>query len=128
MDEIKHSKPLTYRIYDYLKENCVGKENAISGRDLSAKFGIDRRTLRYYKHEILMNPELTRVVMTCNKGYDVPTEEEGIKDLKRMSNQAYSLLEIISIAKKKAEKHMQGQINLGKNYKEFVEAFGDPKK
>lgn len=124
MSEIKHSKPLTYRIYDYLKENCVGKENAISGRDLSAMFKIDRRMLRYYKHEILMNPELTRVVMTCNKGYYIPTVEEGIKDLKRIHAQAMSLLEVWSVAQKKAAREGQGQINLGKDYKEFVEAYG----
>lgn len=125
MNEIKHSKPIVYRIYDYLKENCVGKESAISGRDLSAMFKIDRRTLRTYKHEILMNPELTRVVMTCNKGYYIPTAEEGIKDLKRIHGQAMSLLEVWSVAQKKAGRDGQGQINLGKNYKEFVEAFGN---
>lgn len=124
MNETKHSKPIVYRIYTYLKENCVGKENAISGRDLSTIFKIDRRTLRTYKHEILMNPDLTRVVMTCNKGYYIPTVEEGIKDLKRIHAQAMSLLEVWSVAQKKAGREGQGQINLGKDYKAFVEAFG----
>lgn len=124
MIETKHSRPIVYRIYDYLKENCVGKENAISGADLSAMFKIDRRMLRTYKHEMLMNPELTKVVMTCNKGYYTPTIEEGIKDLKRIYAQAMSLLEVWSVAQKKAGREGQGQINLGKDYKAFVEAFG----
>ena len=73
MNEIKHSKPLTYRIYDYLKENHVGKENAISGADLADKFNISQRKLREVVNEIRNSQELEKIIASSNNGYFICT-------------------------------------------------------
>ena len=125
MNEIKHSKPLTYRIYDYLKTNCVGRENAISGRDLSAMFGISPRQLRTYINEIRNSTELRRVVLSGNAGYFMATEEEFERYNKRLESQALSLLKVFHSNCKKAAKDGQFLIPLGNSYKEIFEAFGN---
>lgn len=124
MIETKKHEPLVYRIYDELK-NHVGKDNAINGSSLSAMFDISERMLRTYIHEIRESKDLSKVILTCNKGYYIPTEEEGTKDVQRLFNQAFSTLRVARATMDKAGLQGQGKIKLGEYYKEFVEAFGE---
>ena len=124
MIETKHTEPITYRIYDTLKQHC-GKENAISGADLSAMFGIDKRQLRKHIHTIRESQELSKVILACNKGYYIPTVEEGTHDINRLYSQAFSLLRIARASEKKAGLEGQYKIKLGEFYQDYVKAFGD---
>lgn len=64
----KHHESITYRLYDELK-NHVGKENAISAKDLSAMFGMSKRTLRVHIREIRNSGELEKVIGSYEGGY-----------------------------------------------------------
>lgn len=123
--EIKKHEPIVYKLYDYLKNNHVGKSNAILGRELAAKFNFSERKLRYYVREIRESTELSKVVLTCNRGYYIPTREEGIKDVRRQYSQAVSTLKIARLMEKKAELDGQGKLPLGKYYQDFIAAFGN---
>lgn len=124
MIETKHSQPIVYRIYDALKAH-IGKANAVSGTALSEQFGISQRRLRMYIHEIRYNPELSKVVLTCNKGYYIPLQGESIKDINRLYSQAFSLLRIARASEKKAGLDGQYKLKLGEFYKDYVQAFGE---
>lgn len=125
MIETKHHKPIAYRIYDYLNDNCVSEENAIQGRDLSARFDITERQLRTIIHEIRNSGELTRIILSSNKGYFMATEEEFERANRRLENQARSLLKVSYANRKKAAKDGQYKLPLGKYYSQVFEAFGE---
>ena len=122
--ETKKHAPIVYKVYDYMKTR-VGKANAICGKKLSAKFDISERKLRDIVHEIREDETLTHLILTCNKGYYVPTKDEGAKDIKRIANQACSLFKIAHKLAKKAELDGQGKIAMGDYFKPFVEAYGE---
>lgn len=123
--ETKLHEPIVYRIYDCLKENHVSKAKVISGKELSAQFGITERKLRDYISEIREDMQFDKVIMPCNKGYYIPTEEEGTTDVNRLFKHAFSELRIARASVTKASRNRQGKIKLGKYYREFVEAFGE---
>lgn len=124
MIETKHTEPITYRIYDFLKTR-VGRENAISGADLSTMFGISKRQLRTYIHEIRNSTELTRIIGSCNAGYYMCREEDFEAADKRLERQALSTLKVVWSNRKKRAKDGQYKIPLGDYYKEIFEAFGE---
>lgn len=123
--ETKKHAPIVYEIYKDIKENHIGKTNAICGKDLSAKHGITPRKLRDIVHEIREDETLTHLILTCNKGYYVPTKDEGAKDIKRIANQACSLFKIAHKLAKKAELDGQFKIKFSKYYADFVSAYGE---
>ncbi len=124
MIETKHHDSTTYRIYDELK-NHVGKQNAISAADLSGMFHISERQLRDYIHDIRQDMKFDKVILAYNKGYYIPTEQEGTADVQRLFHHAFSTLRIARATVAKGSRNGQGKIKLGKYYKEFVEAFGE---
>lgn len=125
MIETKHTEPITYRIYKCLKKQCVGKENAISGADLSARFGISRRQLRVYIHEIRNSTELEKVIGSCNRGYYICREEDFDEADRRLERQALSTLKVVWANRKKRSKDGQYKLPLGDYYKDIFEAFGE---
>jgi len=124
MIETKHSEPITYKIYKELK-NHIGKENAISGADLSAMFGISKRQLRVYIHEIRNSTELEKVIGSCNRGYYICREEDFDEADKRLERQALSTLKVVWANRKKRSKDGQYKLPLGDYYKEIFQAFGE---
>ncbi len=121
--ETKHSDPMTYRIYDELKKH-IGKENAISGPALSAKFEISERELRGYINEICVSGELEKIVASGNAGYYLcQSKEDSNKARERLLKQAFSLLRRASAIEKKAGLDGQCKIRLGEYYKQCVEPF-----
>lgn len=121
--ETKKHNPIVYRIYDEMK-NHIGKENAISGAKLSGMFGISDRTLREHIRKIRECGELSKVILTCNKGYYIPTQEDGMRDNNRLYNQAFSLLRSAREQDKKAGREGQFKIKMGEFYQDYVQAFG----
>jgi transcriptional antiterminator len=124
MNEIKHSKPLTYRIYDYLKENHVGKENAISGADLADKFNISQRKLREVVNEIRNSQELEKIIASSNNGYFICTNEEFRRANNRLLSTAFNLLRTARANEHKAGLDGQMKMQLGEFYKDTFQAFG----
>lgn len=123
--EIKHSPTIVYRIYDYLKENCVGEESAISGRDLARHFKISERGLRDYIAIIRKSSELRKVIGSSTRGYYVcANKEEAQRANQTFWSTAYSYLKVAKAQEKKAGLDGQYLLALGDYYKEFYEAFG----
>lgn len=123
--ETKHHEPIVYKIYDYLKENCVGEENAISGRDLAARFKITERGLRDYISVIRTSTELRKVIGSSPKGYYVcANKEEAQRANQTFWATAFSYLKVAKAQEKKAGLDGQYLLALGDYYKEFYEAFG----
>lgn len=124
MIETKHHEPLVYKIYEFMKSH-VGEENAIQGRDLAANFTISERQLRSHIHEIRKSDELTRIILSSNRGYFMATEEEFDRYNKRLESQAISLLKVFHSNRKKAGKDGQYKIPLGEYYAKIFEAYGE---
>ena len=123
MIETKHHEPIVYHLYEFLKGH-VGEENAVAGRDLAAHFNITERRLRSIKHEICTSTELTRIVLSSNKGYFMATEKEFDRYNKRLESQAISLLKACHSNQKKAARDGQYKIPLGDYYSKIFEAYG----
>lgn len=122
--QTKQHESIRYRIYDELKKH-VGKQNAVSAAELSGMFGISERQLRDHVHELREDMQFDKVILACNQGYYIPTEEEGTKDVQRLFHHAFSTLRIARATVTKGGRNGQGKIKLGKYYKEFVDAFGE---
>ncbi len=120
----KHHEPIVYAVYDYLK-GFVGEANAIKGRDLATHFNISERKLRSVVNTIRNSTELTRIILSSNKGYFMATEEEFERANRRLENQAHSLLKASYANRKKASKDGQFKIPLGEYYSNVFEAFGE---
>ncbi|MCM1437755.1 MAG: helix-turn-helix domain-containing protein [Roseburia sp.] len=125
MIKMKKHEPTAYRIYDYLKQNCVGKENAISGRELSEIYGIDRRQLRRHIHTLRNSAEMEKVIGSCNRGYYICREEDFDEADKRLERQALSTLKVVWANRKKRSKDGQYKLPLGDYYTQIFEAFGE---
>lgn len=121
---IASHEPIVYRIYAEMM-NHVGVDNAISGKELSAKFGITERKLREYVSEMRRSNELEKLVMSCNDGYFVCTSaEEFNRAVRRLLNAAFDLLKTARSAEKKAGRDGQVTMKIGELYTEFCEPFG----
>lgn len=120
----KHHNPLVYRVYDYMKD-FVGEDNAVPGQDLAAQFNITPRHLRFVISKIRTSDELTRIILSSDKGYFMATEEEFDRHNKRLECQAYSLLKVSYANRKKAAKDGQYKLPFGEYYQDFVHAFGE---
>ena len=116
--------PIVYHVYEEMKKH-VGRENAISGEDLSRAFGITTRHLRYIINEIRNSGELEKVIGSCNAWYFICTKEEQSRANLRIYRQAFSLLKTARANDKKAAKNGQGKIKLGEYFKEFYESLGE---
>lgn len=121
--ETKKYKPITYRYYDYLKENHYGKENGISRKDLAQIFDVDLATQKKILTEINQSDIFDKLVSTSGSIYICRTREECET---AYYNEIKSGLARLLKGKKMAQKVMkngQGKIKLGDYYKEIVETF-----
>ena len=125
--ETKKHTPIVYDIYHYLEKNCVGEENAITARDLAARFGLkDTRELRDYISIIRKSGELRKDIGSSQKGYYVcANKEEAQKANQTFWSAAVSYLEVAKAQEKKAGLDGQYILALGDYYKEIYEAFGE---
>lgn len=121
----KHHEPKVYKIYKELKKH-VGKENAISGADLSAKFDISERQLRIYIREGRQSSELEKVIASDESGYYIcRTKEEYLRVRDRLRATALDLLKTISVNDTKVGLEGQMKMELGAFYKDTFRAFGE---
>ncbi len=122
--KIKHS-PLCLAIYNELKTNHVGIENAISMENLALYFGISTRCLRHFLSEIRTSSDLEICVLSGNAGYYCATCREEYKQAnKRLYNQAFSILRAARANERKANLHNQGKItDIESEFSEFFKSF-----
>lgn len=126
----KHHESITYRLYDELK-NHVGKENAISAKDLSAMFGMSKRKLRDHIREIRNSGELEKIIGSYEGGYYICTKEESDNVSNHLWRHVLSILKTLRTMDKKAGRDGQMKIKLGEfvkdTYEPFMEADEVPK-
>lgn len=120
--QTKNHESIIYRLYDELK-NHVGKENAVSAKELSAKFGITKRTLRDYIRAIRNSGEFEKVIGSYQGGYFVCTKEESDNVTSHLYKHVFNLLGTIRTMDKKAGRDGQMKIKLGAFVKDTYEPF-----
>lgn len=121
--EVKHHRPEVYRLYDYLKNNHLGKENGIKKPELAQKLGIKTRELRKLTKEINESTELEKLVSTSHCCYMCKTKEECEKSIRTTYRVAVALFKKAKRMEKKVGLNGQIKLNLGEYYKEFIETF-----
>lgn len=119
----EEQKAMADRVYNFL-QSYVGRDNAISARDLSKRFGISTRELREVINTIRRRAEYVGVISSNNKGYFLCTAEEFAQANKRLEKQAFSLLKVAYANKRKASKDGQITFGLGSYCTQVIEAFG----
>lgn len=123
--ETNKHEPLVYRVYDYLKENHLGRANGIKRPELAEKFGISARELRKITSEINSSLQLEKLVSTSHCCYMCETKEECEKAIRNTYRTAITLLKKGKAMEKKVGLNGQVKIHLGKYYKDVVETFSE---
>ena len=121
--ETLHHSPIVYRVYDYLKENHLGRENGIKKTDLAKKFEISDRELRKITKEINTSPVLEKLISTTHCCYMCKTKEECDKTIRNTYRTAVTLLKKGKAMERKVGLNGQVKMRLGKYYKDVIETF-----
>lgn len=121
--EMLHHEPLVYRLYDYLKDNHLGRENGIKKPELAKKFDITERELRRLTKEINTSTELEKLVSTTHCCYMCNTKEECEQSIRNTYRTAITLLKKGKAMERKVGLNGQVKMKLGKYYKDVVETF-----
>ena len=125
--EISIHAPIVYRYYDYLKENCLGKQNGIARDTLASIMGTQLADQKKVLQAINTSPSLPRIISTCSKIYMCDSEQECVI---AFMNEIKSGLTRLQKGKKMAQKvglHNQYKIKLGEYYKDLINVFEDKK-
>lgn len=127
LSHFKKERPLTYKIYDYLKENAVGYEKRVKSSTLMKEFNItDNKTLRFYIEEIRNSDTLQKIV--CSEagkkgGYWIATNQEEVYNtLEHLYKRSMQMLKTYSIIKKKYKLDGQYRLKLSEYQKEMYES------
>lgn len=121
--EMLHHEPLVYRLYDYLKDNHLGRENGIKKPELAKKFDITERELRKLTKEINTSPVLEKLVSTTHCCYMCSTKEECEQSIRNTYRTAITLLKKGKAMERKVGLNGQIKMSVGKYYKDVVETF-----
>ena len=121
--ETKHHEPAVYRLYDYLKEHHLGKENGIRKPLLALELGITERELRRLTKAINESTELEKLISTSHRCYMCNTKEECEKSIRTTYRVAVALFKKAKQMEKKVGLNGQVKMKVGKYYKDFVETF-----
>lgn len=121
--ETKHHEPIVYEVYNFLKKNCMGLENATPRADVAEIFNITPRELRKITHEINTSGELEKIVSTTHSCYMCKDNEEAEKSIRNTYRMAISLFKKAKHMEKKVGLDGQVKIPLGDYYAEFVKTF-----
>ena len=123
--ETKHHEPMVYRLYDYLKNNHLGRENGIKKPALAQVLGISERELRKLTKAINESNELEKLVSTTHSCYMCATKEECEKSIRNTYRVAVALFKKAKQMEKKVGLNGQIKLKLGKYYKDVVETFSE---
>ena len=121
--ETKHHEPAVYRLYDYLKNNHLGRENGIKKPELAQKLGINERELRKLTKEINTSTELEKLVSTTHCCYMCKTKEECEKSIRNTFRTAIALIKKGNTMARKVGFNGQIKMPLGNEFYEIVNTF-----
>ena len=121
--ETKHHEPAVYRLYDYLKNNHLGRENGIKKPELAQRLGINERELRKLTKEINTSTELEKLVSTTHCCYMCKTKEDCEKSIRNTFRTAISLIKKGNTMAKKVGLNGQIKMPLGNEFYEIVNTF-----
>lgn len=132
LDLFKRERPLTYKIYDYMKKNAVGYENRVKSNVIMEKFDIkDNKTFRAYIENIRDSEVLQKIVCSeagSNGGYWIATNnDEVVETLQHLYKRSMKMLKTYSILKKKSKLNNQMRLKLSKYEKEIYESLMEGK-
>lgn len=65
-----------WMIYAFLKENCLGEQNAIHMKELAVRSNMSERKVRQTISNITIYKPGYTIIAANHKGYYIPTEEE----------------------------------------------------
>ena len=127
LDLFKRERPLTYKIYNYLKKNAVGYEKRVKSSEIMEKFNIrDNKTFRAYIENIRDSEILQKIVCSeagSNGGYWIATNnDEVVETLQHLYKRSMKMLKTYSILKRKSKLNNQMRLKLSKYEKEIYES------
>lgn len=67
---------LHYHVYDYLKQYCIGKDNAIGMNDLAETMFVSDREIRQTIKDLVEKKQGFTMIVSCAKGYYIPLDEQ----------------------------------------------------
>ena len=132
LDLFKRKRPLTYKIYNYLKKNAVGYEKRVKSSEIMEKFNIrDNKTFRAYIENIRDSEVLQKIVCSeagSNGGYWIATNnDEVVETLQHLYKRSMKMLKTYSILKRKSKLNNQMRLKLSKYEKEIYESLMEEK-
>ena len=133
LDLFKRERPLTYKIYNYLKKNAVGYENRVKSNVIMKKFNIrDNKTFRAYIENTRDSEALQKIVCSeagSNGGYWIATNnDEVVETLQHLYKRSMKMLKTYSILKRKSKLNNQMRLKLSKYEKEIYKSLMEVKK
>lgn len=127
LSQYKKEKPLSYKIYEYLKKNAVGYEKRVKSSVLMKEFDIkDNKTLRSHIESIRNNDTLQKIICSeagKNGGYWLATNDEEVyQTLEHLYKRSMQMLKTYSKIKNKYKLDRQYRLKLTKYQKELYES------
>lgn len=132
LNQFKRQRPLTYRIYDFLKKEAVGYENRVKASVLMQEFDIrDNKTLRAYIEEIRDSDILDKIICSeagSSGGYWVATSQDEVyQTLQHLYKRSMKMLKTYSKIKNKSRLNNQYKIRLGQYEKDIYSSLMEEK-
>nr|DAQ91822.1 MAG TPA: hypothetical protein [Caudoviricetes sp.] len=132
LNQFKRQRPLTYRIYDFLKKEAVGYENRVKASVLMQEFDIrDNKTLRAYIEEIRDSDILDKIICSeagSSGGYWVATSQDEVyQTLQHLYKRSMKMLKTYSKIKNKSRLNNQYKIRLGQYEKDIYSSLMEVK-
>lgn len=121
--ETKHHEPAVYRLYDYLKENHLGKENGIRKPLLAEQLGINERELRKLTKAINESAELEKLVSVSHRCYMCNTKEECEKAIRTTYRLAVAHFKKAKQMERKVGLNGQVKISVGDDLIDIISTF-----
>lgn len=132
LNQFKRQRPLTYRIYDFLKKEAIGYENRVKASVLMQEFDIrDNKTLRAYIEEIRDSDILDKIICSeagSSGGYWVATSQDEVyQTLQHLYKRSMKMLKTYSKIKNKSRLNNQYKIRLGQYEKDIYSSLMEVK-
>lgn len=126
--EIKKARAICYRVYDYLKENHIGRENSITAENLARKFGVSKRCMREVVNSINLYGEFDKIVCRDNFGiYVAETQDEALAYIATARHRGIAILYEAYKCGQKHQRSGQCKIPFSSYYKEYCETYAEEK-